>query len=106
MCVAAVAAEAVALPLYGAAFGGPLVGLLAVRAALTIVLVAFTWRGSAVGRAVLGGLRLMAGLVGVVMATIVDGTGLVAGVAALGIAEILLGSLLFIKLAGQKGGGG
>jgi len=96
--VVSLIAEGIALYLYGRAFGGPMVGLLAVRTVLTIALVVFAWRGNPVVRVVLAAVRLMAGLVGVVMATIVDGAGLATAIGALGGAEIVIGLLLlFIR---------
>ncbi len=71
LAIAALTLEAAELALYGAAFDQELVGLIAVRTVVTIVLFVFAVRGSTVGRMVLGALRVMAGLVGVVMATVV-----------------------------------
>ena len=79
--------EAVQVALYAGAFGAAVAGLIGVRAVLTLVLAAATVRGATVLRVVLGALRILAGLVGVVMATLVDETRLAVAV---GVLRVLL----------------
>jgi hypothetical protein len=101
LCLAALLLEAVQLPLYAAAFGGALTGLVAVRALLTLALAAVTWRGHTIARVVLGAVRLMAMFVGAVMATLMESRGLAL---ALGGACILDGAV-GIMLLWRRGSG-
>ena len=95
LCLAALLGEAAQLPVYGAAFGAPVLAVLSVRALLSLALASFAVRGAPAAQVVFGALRLMAGLVGVVMATVVAGhPGLVVALAALGVLDVALGLAL------------
>jgi len=96
LCVAAVAIEAVAIPVYGAVFGAALAGLLVVRALLALVLAVLAWRGAEAARAVLASLRLLSGLVAIGMATVArDG---MIPLLALGAVDAGLGVALFLAV--------
>lgn len=73
LVVTIVAIEAAELALFARAFGREILGLLAVRLLLALVLAGFYLRGSAVARVVLGALRLMAFMVAFVMAVGLEG---------------------------------
>lgn len=97
LLIAACVLEAAQLPVYGWAFGGPVLGLIAVRAVLTVVLAAFALRQQVV-RVVLGALRLMAALVGIVMATLLrDEPALLAALVAFGVLDGALGFALMMR---------